>query len=326
MCLRRMAAIMAMVIFACPAGAQELSVLGGDMQDRETNDRSYAWQLEYKAGLGEHGAYSLTYLNEGHVPKHHRDGHAAQLWMRINVFDRRLSLGAGYGPFYYFDTLEAPAGTRHFNDHGWGSLFSLAATWHGEGRWLFHLRSNIVETGTSIDTASAVMGIGYQLDEPSLPGPLRRPEPRMRRVSDSEITIFAGRTIVNSFDSEPAEALSLEYRKGLLRHVDWTLTWLYEGKNSVMDRNGLMTQLWAVEAFFEDRFTMGAGGGLYRGIDRRRDPNATSRHDNFLIGIVTLTGGYRLNEDWGIRVSWHRTVTDYDRDTDVILSGISYRL
>ena len=43
------------------------------------------------------------------------------------------------------------------------------------------------------------------------------------------------------------------------------------------------------------------------------------------VGIVTLTTSYRFHPHWGVRASWNRIVTNYNRDTDVILGGIGYR-
>jgi hypothetical protein len=52
------------------------------VQDLDSAGRSASWQLEYNEGMGEHFAYSISYLNEGHLPAHHRDGHTVQLWTR----------------------------------------------------------------------------------------------------------------------------------------------------------------------------------------------------------------------------------------------------
>ena len=95
---------------ARPAAAGELFGFFGGMKDTSTKDGSYAWSMEYRESLGEHFAASLVYLNEGHPPNHHRDGHGAMLWARTNLLDRRLSLAVGAGPYYYFDTTEPPTG------------------------------------------------------------------------------------------------------------------------------------------------------------------------------------------------------------------------
>jgi hypothetical protein len=86
------------------ANSQEFSLLGGEVKNADSRDSSYSWQLEYREAVGDHFAASFSYLNEGHVPNHHRDGHAIQLWGRTDFFNRSLSLAAGVGPYFYFDT------------------------------------------------------------------------------------------------------------------------------------------------------------------------------------------------------------------------------
>lgn len=311
---------------AAPARAQEFCALGGILQDASGGNSSSAWQLEYRQGLGEHFAFGISYLNEGHVPSHHRDGNSAALWARTSLFDRKLSLEAGAGPYFFYDTTKAEAGASFSDDHGWGAIFSLAATWYTDHRWFFQLRNNWVETFTSIDTFSTLVGIGYQLDPPPAPGAIADPEPQPATTTRNELTFFAGQTIVNSFDSQHSTALSLEYRRGLWRYLDWTVAWLHEGDNRLIRRNGIASQLWLVRAFLADRLALGFGGGAYFAIDRYSQSAESQRHDTEeAAAIVTMTGSYRLAPHWDLRTSWNRIVTNYDRDTDVILGGIGYR-
>lgn len=319
--------IIALVLLVShPADAQEFFGLGGLMRGRNAgvDDSSASWQLEYREGLGEHFAASISYLNEGHVPGHHRDGHAIQLWTRTDVCDRRLSLTAGIGPYYYFDTtIPAGSGGSFTNEHGFGGAFSLAAIWQGQTPWLFQVRTNWVKTFGRMDTVSALAGIGYQLDAPKpLDSSSSPPEPG-EKTTGNEITLFVGRTITNSFESERSTSLGIEYRRGLWRHVDWTASWIYEGDSRLIRRDGLASQLWAVKAFFDDRVTLGVGSGAYFAIDRH--PDCGQNGPRSVSAIATFTGSYRFHRHWCLRTSWNRIVTDYDRDTDVIMGGIGYR-
>lgn len=314
-------AVLAASVF--PAGAQEFYVLGGGLAHTETHDHSYSWQLEYLEGLGEHFAASISYLNEGHLPQHHRDGDSLQIWGRSNLFDRRLSLAVGAGPYYYFDTAKALGGS-FTNDHGLGGVFSLAATWYADSRWLFQLRTNWVNVGGHFDTLSAVAGIGYQLESPPLPGPLPTTPPQQENTTNNEITLLLGRTIANSFDSEHATAMSIEYRRGIRRYLDWTAAYLFEGDNRLSRRHGLTTQLWAVREFLDDRLALGVGGGAYLAVNHYTESQNIGS-DEFLSAILTLTASYRFHPRWHMRTSWNRVITNYDRDTDVILAGIGYR-
>jgi len=305
--------------------AQELSFLGGVMQDIKRDDNSYSWQLEYKQRMGEYFSYSLSYLNEGHIPQHHRDGHTLQLWTHSLLLDRRLSLGLGAGPFYYFDTTAAKAGASYANDHGWGTMVSFAATWYTQSRLLFLVQANLVATGSGPDTVSTLAGIGYQLDATPVMSPLASVSRMPGKTSNNEITLFAGRTIVNSFRSEQALSGSLEYRRKLWPYLEGTVAWLYEGDKRLTRRDGVTTQLWAVREFSTPSLALGIGGGAYFNIDRYRDERDRRERARSVSGIVTLSASYRLTPDWALRTSWNRIVTSYNRDTDVIMGGIGYR-
>jgi hypothetical protein len=314
-----------LMISAASATADDLFVLGGAMRSHnaDKNGTSYSWQLEYRKELDEYFEASLSYLNEGHVPAHHRDGHAMQLWGKGSVLDDRVSLSIGIGPYYYFDTTNPVEDGSYMNDHGLGAVFSLAAIWQTETPWLFQLRTNFVKTFGNMDSMSVLAGIGYQLDTPGASRPREPSADFSDVVIDNEITIFAGRTITNSFKSEHSTSFSIEYRRRLWRYLDWTVAWLYEGDTRLVRRDGLVSQFWAVRDFLDDRVSLGFGAGAYFSIDRQAGHNQYD--DRIISAIVTLTGSYRLAPHWSLRTSWNRIVTNYDRDTDVILGGISYR-
>lgn len=324
--MKRAFLIALLALVACPVRAQEIYFNAGGLLDTNTKEHTYTWSLSYMQGLQEHLAVSFSWLNEGHVPGHHRDGHTVQFWGRTNVFNRRLSLAAGVGPYRYFDTSEASEGASYSDSHGWGAIFSLAATYYTEKRWLLQLRTNYVETGGySYDTFSVALGIGYQLDPPPSPGPLPKAPSQCERTTDNEITVFIGQTIVNSFDSEKSVSASIEYRRGLWRYVDWTFAYMYEGDNRLVRRGGLITQLWAVRAFFNKHLALGVGGGIYIAVDQRRDEQPDESGAGTVAAIVTMTASYRFFTHWAVRASWNRIMTNYDRDTDILVAGVGYR-
>lgn len=320
--------IITMVIFAataCPSGAQEIIGLGGIAQGVGVSGRTGSWQLEYNEGLGEHFACSISYLNEGHLPSHHRDGNSVQLWTRTTFFDRQLSLAAGVGPYYYFDTVAARTGASYANVHGWGANLSLSAAWYREDRWFLQLRSNLIETTSGPGTVSALVGIGYQLDSPSVPGARPLFQARSENAALSELTFYLGGSIVNSFESESSPALSIEYRRRLLPYMEGSIAWLFEGDKRLTLRNGVSSQLWAVKDFFAEKLNLGIGAGPYFSVDHYQLYNGEERESVGVSAIVTMTAGYRFDRRWSLRSSWNRILTDYNRDTDVIFGGIGYR-
>ena len=306
---------------ASPVRAEEFSVLGGGIE-AATEEPSYAWQLEYLEGLGEHLAYSVSYLNEGHFFNHHRDGQTAQLWGRTNLLDRHLSLLAGVGAFYYFDTTAEKQGGSYSDGHGIGAMYSLTAIWYTEKRFFFQVQSNFVETQKSINTFSTLVGIGYQLDAPATQGPLVGASSQQELTTNNELTLFAGQAIVNSFNSAKEVATSIEYRRGLLAHLDWTVAWFKEGDSCLNQQNAIATQLWAVSSVLDDRLSLGLGAGSYFSVNQY---NLAQQSPKTVSGIVTMSASYRFTPHWDARISWNRLITNNERDADILLGGGGYR-
>ena len=293
----------------------------GTSSDTKTSNSTYHWSVSYWEGLGEYAAMSLTYINEGHQPNHYRDGLAPQIWARLNFLDRRLSLAAGIGPYAYFSTDVSPVRDIYKDNHGLGLISSLAATWYGASPLLFQVRANYIQTSRSFDSLSATFGIGYQLEPSSTPGPVSRPSPQYTRATDNEIILYAGQTVLNSAKSEHGTTMSIEYRRGITPHLDWTIAWLDEGNARPIGRSGVTTQIWAVRSFFDDHLVLGFGLGPYFARDKySRDHGVKST----TAGLASLTARYRFNNHWGIRAVWGRVITNYDRDTDIFVGGLSF--
>lgn len=156
-------------LLAGPIYAGEINFLGGYGATNNPVENTGAWQVRYMEGLGEHFAYSLSYVNQGHFISHHRDGTAASLWLRTNKINKQLILGVGAGPIFYFDTVRPPTGAPT-DVHGWGTMVNVLASWYTENRWIYQLQGSWVNGGNSFDTLSVLAGIGYQLDAPPLTG------------------------------------------------------------------------------------------------------------------------------------------------------------
>lgn len=315
------------LLFACAAQAQELTLFAGGLQQSDTNKKTPVWAFEYVQGVHENIAASFSWLNEGHLPGHHRDGQTVQLWARTNLRDRSLSLAAGIGPFRYFDTTVSSAGGGYANIHGWGGVGSLAATYYTDSRWLVELRVNRIVAKNSINTNAVMLGVGYLLEPVSERGPIESAPRQLHKSTTDEITLFYGATIVNSYYSENDRAAGVEYRHGLGRYVDVSVGFLNEGNPQLIRRNGATMQLWLVrEVLASDRLVLGIGLGPYVAIDRYRVPTPGEGSNRKVSAIFTATAVYRLSGHWDARFSWNRINTDYNRDTDVILFGAGYRM
>jgi len=308
------------------AHAQELTLFGGGLNESGTKENSPVWAFEYQHPLHENITASFSWLNEGHVPGHHRDGQSIQIWGRTNLSDRRLSLSAGVGPYRYFDTTVSSAGGGYANIHGWGAVGSLAATYYTDSRWLYELRLNRIIADNSINTSALMFGIGYQLEPVFERGAQVSAPHQLEQTTNDEITVFVGRTIVNSYSSQHDTARAFEYRHGLSRYIDVTFGLLNEGDARLIRRTGVTAQVWGVrEVLASERLVLGIGFGPYLAIDKYRAPVPGETGTSRFSWVFTATAAYRFGQRWDARLSWNRIDTSYNRDTDVILLGAGYR-
>ena len=307
---------------AATAYADELAILGGGIFPRGSDAQSFTWALDYRHAFTPNIGVSAAWINQGHVPNHHRDGMATQLWIGTTAFDPRLSFAAGIGPYYYFDTTRRSASDAETDNHGWGVLYSASARWQLTRDWLVDLRLQFTETRRSIDTTSVLLGIGYKFDDE----PTADAAPARSAWSSSirnEVAFLGGRAVVNDFSSEPSFAMSVEYRRSLNDHFDWTLAWLHEGQPRLARRHGVVSELWLRRALGEGRWTIGAGIGVDVVVDVYSGDFAEGGRER-LAAIFSLTAGYRLTPDWTARATWHRVSADEPFDSDVFLLGAGY--
>jgi hypothetical protein len=316
-------AAMALSMWASSASAQEFTLYTGPLTGEHTH--SYAWSMDYTEGFGQYLAGSITWLNEGHIPDHHRDGQLVQVWGRLPLAQRRFVVALGVGPYRYFDTEAASEGRGYSNTHGWGVVYSARGTWYTSQRWTANLQLNHVQVANGPSTTAIMLGIGYQLDAPGTPGPRDFALPRTQKVTNNEVTLMAGATILNSLQSQTSVAEAIEYRRGLTNYLDATLGYLHEGNGLDARRDGGTAQLWLTRGFFDERLTLGIGAGLYAAIHHGAANEDRDTGDGILSGLVSVSASYRLTPRWSARVTWNRVVTRYSRDTDVILGGIGYR-
>lgn len=219
------------------ASAQEFALYVGPLIGEDSH--SYGWALDYTEGFGQYFAGSFTWLNEGHISDHHRDGPLVQVWARYPLAQRRLVVAVGMGPYGYFDTQAAEQGAGYSNMHGWGGVYSARATWYSSQRWTANLQLNRVQVTRGPSTTALMLGAGYQLDAPDTPAPRDFALRRTQKVTNNEVTLLGSATILNSPESEVSAAEALEYRRGLTNYLDATLGYLHEGGGLTARRDGV---------------------------------------------------------------------------------------
>ncbi len=312
---------------AAPAGAQELYALAGAQYTQSLKETTYSYAIEYAHNLGDYAYASFTWLNEGHVTDHHRDGYSPQLWLRWPSSSRTFLLSAGVGPYRYYDTTYLTSTGRFTDAHDWGALFSAAAQWYFRAPWVLQLRYDYIRTTTSISTNTLLLGFGYQFESAAAAGPVP-PSHYDLSTPRAEVTLMAGNSVQNNFQSPHGVAWGAEFRERLTPYIDAIGTYLDEGDTHVVKRKGVAGQLGLVREFLNHHADVGIAGGFY--LARDQDYITPS---NTLVGLATrtqvlgllsMTMTWRLTRMMHLRAYWDRTLTTNGRDTDVVLAGLGW--
>jgi hypothetical protein len=296
------------------------------MSTRDVQLSTYSYSLDYRQNITRYFAASISYINEGHVVGHHRDGTASQLWGRLPLFNDRIALAAGVGGYYFFDTQPLPNGDTA-NVHGGALIYSLSATYYVDHRWFLRAQANRIRPTHQLKTNTADLGLGFWFGREKKPtkGKLGDSPEEYRYVTDNELTLFAGQSVVNTLFSESAVAYAAEYRHGLMPHVDWTVSAIHEGDPEIVRRNGLAAQGWLVNTFFSEKFSVGVGLGPYIYLDRKHPVVRGTANPAAVAPLLSLTLAARFSENWLARLVFDRVVTSYNRDADIFLLGVGYR-
>ncbi len=297
---------------------------------------SSAWGLEFRKTLCPHFALSLAYLNDGHFPGHHRDGVSAEAWVPFTIA-HQVTLSFGAGPFYYFDTENAANASGYADVHGWAWLFSAdlrVPLWLGHPYhpgWFTDIRFDWSAPAKDIETHSIAWTIGYQMySDFSLP---QQTQDTVEGFAPDEVVTYAGKTVVNSFHSQHSLAEAIEYRRALgSPFFRGSVAFVNEGDAQLIRRRGVIYELWLEPSFWNGNASIGVGWGGYTAIDKyRRSPG---RHVSYVVSVTLSARPFTLipcltnspvAERTDFRVTWHRIITDYNRDTDILLFGLGYR-
>lgn len=315
-----------LLVCACSGlKAQELTVLDGRMRSDDGRHSTFTYQVDYSQEFYRNFAASVAYVNEGHVPGHHRDGTALEVWGRLPFDHNRFSVALGAGGYYYDDTQRLPGGSSA-DVHGTAPIFSVSVTGFLSDRWFYRAAVNHISPSGEMKVYTAALGIGFWFgrDQKPIPGELGDTPSERSYLMEQEITVFGGQSVVNTFFSPKGRAFAAEYRCGLARHVDWTASLIYEGNPLIVRRSGFATQGWAVNSFFSDKVTVGIGFGPYVYLDKKHPDAVGSTDSTSIAGLGSLSMTQRLSKHLMVRLLFDRVMSNYNRDADIFLLGLGY--
>ncbi len=330
--MRFFAATLLIFVALHAASAQEISAALGRLHAIGERETTYSWQFQYLHHFSSTWSGSLTWLNEGHLPNHHRDGALLQVWRFHRMEKNDLRLGIGLGVYRTFDTTGEGDAEDYRNRHGARPLLSLRAQYPGlGGGWDAFVQLNRTLSGSGPQTQAILIGASTRFGSASSLSRAadRRGDGKASLEASNELTFYFGRAILNSFESETSDALeafALEYRRRLTKHVDATLTYCDEGGIDAARRDGVTPQVW-VSKRSSRGWLLGFGAGPYFS---RLFPEKDSESPRSTVTIHTslrysMLVGRQLWGHWGGRLQWNRTLTRYHRDTDVLQIGIAYQ-
>lgn len=272
---------------------------GGDMQWR-------AFTLRLGKKLSENTRIDFVHINEGHLPHDHRDGVAIQA-TSIMPIDENLKLEVGAGPYFSMNTTKIKHKEVDSKELGvLGTvvlLYSLDKLYPG-----LDLRAeyNHVFMPQGIDTDSFLIGFGKSFDSKS-----------ELSSNKNELVLIGDHFKTNHGSTSSAEGYQIELKRKVTEDTDLSASYLHEGKDILVDRQGVAVQYWYSQKL-PNNWTMGAGAGPYLATNKLEDSS------NHLNTIISFEFKKEIKNDLGFFVRFNR-ISDFSgsNDRDMLGLGIS---
>ncbi len=141
-----------------------------------------------------------------------------------------------------------------------------------------------------------------------------------------EMILYAGETRVNSFQDPKSLNFSVDFRKGISRNIEYTVTLMNEGNpTGFPKRDGIAGQIWWVLPFTDPshRLSVSLGTGPYATYSTIKCPGGYA-DEHRLAWLVSADVGYKVTRHFTIHAGWVR-VGASNGDTDVPRAGIGFK-
>jgi len=305
------------------ASGEEIAFGYGGVQSGASS--SYSWQFDYRQDLVKYTAVSAGYVNEGHLPDHHRDGTTLQFWLKAPPW-RDFVFAVGAGPYFYFDTQQTETPPYYRDFHALAGIYTASLTYDVGRHWFVRIDFSAIHAPGNLDTQTLVLGGGYHLDAlfDKVGAALADGDADQWRRPINEIGAFGGQSIVNANSSLKSTNFGVEYRRKLATHLQWSAAWISESLGYGARNNGVIAEAWLVTQAFDPRFEIGVGAGALYALQKYVAPQ-TGQEAARLSGIVSMTVAWRLTQAFNLRAGWSRGFTNDDEDRDIVTVGVGYR-
>jgi hypothetical protein len=268
-----------------------------------------AFDLRVGKSIDENTRVDVIHINEGHPTNNHRDGFAIQGLYDVDVA-KNLRLEVGAGPYFSMNTTSKNNVEK--DDKNLGILTTVAALYYLDDLSPgLHLRAeyNHVIMPGAIDTNSVMIGIGKNFGGPS--------NHTDKGDGSLEVGLIGNHFKTNHGGTEAAQGYQVEMKKMVSKNSAISLSYMNEGKDSMVDRDGIATQVWYVEPL-SDKWSVSAGAGPYVA------KNKLESNQNKVSGLISI----EIKRDIGSKTTAFvriNRIADFkeDKDRDILSIGVS---
>jgi hypothetical protein len=287
-----------------------------------------AYGLDFDHTINNNLSADIFYTNQGHFPEHHRDGAGVEFKYNKEILPQ-LTVSVGAGPWTYSDTLIPDNGKPAQDVHGIGAMAGVGAAYHLKNHIVLGVGANYYAGKDSFGSYNVVGSVGYEFggetdNKFSSFSNGDSDAPSSENAGKNQIALMTGESAVNTPGNVRAVASDLEYRRELGKSIDLTVSGIDEGKNKFTNRAGIAPELWYRQDVLDNRLSFSIGAGVYAGFDGRKE-NEGSSSDKFAAGIISTSSDFKITDHLDARLTWHRVLSSYNRDADVVVAGIGYR-
>ena len=272
---------------------------GGSMQWR-------AFTVRLGKSIDENTRIDFIHINEGHPTNNHRDGFALAGTYDIPV-SSKLKIELSAGPYFSMNTTTK--NDKEEDEKRIGLLGTIAALYSLDNISPgLHLRAeyNHVFMPGGITTDSFMVGVGKVFDAS---------KDTEKSVSDNmEVSVIGDHFKTNHGGTNAAEGYQLEVKQGFTDHTAISFSYMHEGKDQLVDREGAATQLWYVQPL-PHNMSVSVGAGPYFAKNKLAD------QDGNLNALISVEVKKDIGKHTSIFIRANR-ISDFSGSNDRDLIGL----
>lgn len=294
----------------CGCDGTYISYTMGDGRASEGGSLQYkAFELRVGKQLSERTHVDIIHVNEGHPINNHRDGFAVQGVYKQPITEN-LSVEVGAGPYFSMNTTTING--KELDDKNLGLLGTVAALYSLDSLYpglAIRAQYNHVAMPGAVSTDAILVGAEVKFGGPS--------EGATNTGKKTEVAVIGDHFKTNHGGTSAAQGYQIEMKGSLTEHTAGSVSYMYEGKDTRVDRQGVATQYWYVQQLPQN-VSVSAGAGPYvaqNQLDKSSVP---------VNGLISMEIKKDVNKNVSVFVRINR-IADFSgsNDRDILGLGVS---